>query len=115
VNFSIYLILSAALGPGVHSASDRNEYQKQRKKKKECFWKVKGGRCIGLTTLPPSVRQLSRQCEILNIPQSYRPPQPVTGIALIFFSLPFPLKLKEKLLKLSLDGSLKMKFENMSV
>jgi hypothetical protein len=28
VNFSIYLILPAALGPGVYSASNRNEYQK---------------------------------------------------------------------------------------
>jgi hypothetical protein len=28
--FSIYLILPAALGPGVHSASARNEYQKQK-------------------------------------------------------------------------------------
>jgi hypothetical protein len=27
--FSIYLILSAALGPGVYSASNRNEYQRQ--------------------------------------------------------------------------------------
>jgi hypothetical protein len=27
--FSIYLILPAALDPGVHSASNRNEYQKQ--------------------------------------------------------------------------------------
>jgi hypothetical protein len=27
--FSIYLILSAALGSGVHSAFNRNEYQKQ--------------------------------------------------------------------------------------
>jgi hypothetical protein len=27
--FSIYLILLAALGPGVYSASNRNEYQKQ--------------------------------------------------------------------------------------
>jgi hypothetical protein len=27
---SIYLILPAALGPGVHSASNRNEYQKQK-------------------------------------------------------------------------------------
>jgi hypothetical protein len=26
---SIYLILPAALGPGVYSASNRNEYQKQ--------------------------------------------------------------------------------------
>jgi hypothetical protein len=29
VIFSIYLILLAALGLGVYSASDRNEYQKQ--------------------------------------------------------------------------------------
>jgi hypothetical protein len=28
--FSIYLILPAALGPGLHSASNRNEYQKQK-------------------------------------------------------------------------------------
>jgi hypothetical protein len=28
--FSIYLILPAELGPGVHSASNRNEYQKQK-------------------------------------------------------------------------------------
>jgi hypothetical protein len=28
--FSIYLILPVALGPGVHSASIRNEYQKQK-------------------------------------------------------------------------------------
>jgi hypothetical protein len=27
--FSIYLILLAALGPGVYAASNRNEYQKQ--------------------------------------------------------------------------------------
>jgi hypothetical protein len=27
--FSIYLILQAALGPGVYSVTDRNEYQKQ--------------------------------------------------------------------------------------
>jgi hypothetical protein len=28
--FSIYLILPAKLGPGVYSASNRNEYQKQK-------------------------------------------------------------------------------------
>jgi hypothetical protein len=30
VIFYIYLILLAALGPGVYSASNRNEYQKQK-------------------------------------------------------------------------------------
>jgi hypothetical protein len=29
-NFSIYLILPAALDPGVHSACNRNEYQKHK-------------------------------------------------------------------------------------
>jgi hypothetical protein len=28
--FSVYLILPAALGPGVYSASNKNEYQKQK-------------------------------------------------------------------------------------
>jgi hypothetical protein len=30
--FSVYLILPAALGPGVYSASNINEYQKQKNK-----------------------------------------------------------------------------------
>jgi hypothetical protein len=30
VKFKIYLILLAALGPGVYSASNRNEYQKHK-------------------------------------------------------------------------------------
>jgi len=34
-------------GPGVDSASNRNECQ-------EHFLAGKGGRCVGLTTLPPS-------------------------------------------------------------
>jgi len=34
-------------GPGADSACDINEYQ-------EYFLGVKGGRCVGLTTLPPS-------------------------------------------------------------
>jgi hypothetical protein len=34
-------------GPGFDSTSNRNEYQ-------DYFLGVKGGRCLGLTTLPPS-------------------------------------------------------------
>jgi hypothetical protein len=30
MNFSIYLIIPAVLGLGVHSASNGNEYQKQK-------------------------------------------------------------------------------------
>jgi len=44
LKFFIDIILTAALWP---SGSNRNEYQ-------EYFLGGKGGRCIGLTTLPPS-------------------------------------------------------------
>jgi hypothetical protein len=37
---------------------------------------------VRLTTSLPPVSQLSKQCGILNISDTYRPPQPVTGIAL---------------------------------
>jgi hypothetical protein len=46
------------------------------------FWGVKCGGCVELTTLPPFVSRLSRQCGILNISQPYRPLRPVTETAL---------------------------------
>jgi hypothetical protein len=49
--FSIRLILPAALGPGDYSASNINEYQNKKKKRKECFWGVKCGRRVRLTNL----------------------------------------------------------------
>jgi hypothetical protein len=72
--FSIYLILLAALGLGVYSACNRNEYQKQKNN-------VSGEKSA-------SVRRadnLTAICGILNIPQPYRLPRPVTGIALLYF------------------------------
>jgi hypothetical protein len=62
--FSMYLILPAGLGPGVYSASNRNEYQKQKK----MFLGVKRGRYVGLTTLMPPVSLVSNNvdCETMG-------------------------------------------------
>ena len=46
-NFSLTKSFRPNYGPGVDSASISNEYQ-------EYFLGGKGGRCVGLTTLPPS-------------------------------------------------------------
>jgi hypothetical protein len=77
--FSIYLILPAALGPGVYKASNRNQYQKQKK----CFGGVERGRCVRLTTLSQFINWLSRHCRILDISQLYRPLRHVKGITLL--------------------------------
>jgi hypothetical protein len=53
LKFYVYLNLPAALGLGVYSASNRNEYQKH--KNNNVSGRVKCGGCIGLTTLPPSM------------------------------------------------------------
>jgi hypothetical protein len=79
--YQYYLILPTTLESGVYSVPNGNEYQRQNK----CFWVVDRGRCVMLTALPPSVSRFYRQCFTLNISQPYRPPRPVTGIALLFY------------------------------
>jgi hypothetical protein len=46
-DFSLIKSFRPHHGPGIDSASNRNEYQ-------EYFLGGKGGRCVKLTTLPPS-------------------------------------------------------------
>jgi hypothetical protein len=81
--FSIYVMLPAVIGPGVYSASKRKCYRNQKKS----FGVVERGRYVGLTALPPSVKDpaLSKildRCGILNISQPYKQ-RPVTGVALL--------------------------------
>jgi hypothetical protein len=64
-DFSVYY------GPLFDSASNRNEYQ-------ESSWRAKSWRRVKLRT----VSWLSRESERLDVSQPYRPPGPVTGIAL---------------------------------
>jgi hypothetical protein len=45
---------------------------------------VKGRRCVGPTTLPPSMSRLFRRCRSLDLSHPYGPSWPVTGTTLPF-------------------------------
>jgi hypothetical protein len=86
--FSIHLIVPAAIGSGVYSAFERNEYQSvQMMFLRSRAWPV---RRAYLTVI---VSRLSRQCGILNISQPYGSPRPVTGIDLIYSSTRMPVEM----------------------
>jgi hypothetical protein len=66
-------------GPGVDSASNRNEYQ-------ESYWGVKGGQCVRLTTLLLSVSRLSGENVGASMSQPYGPSWPVRVIVFFYSS-----------------------------
>ena len=72
-NFSLTQSFQQHYGPGVDSASNRNEHQ-------EYFLEGKGGRCVGLTTLPPSCANCLETWE----PQPPGTLRACTGIAFAF-------------------------------
>jgi hypothetical protein len=80
--FLIYLILPSELGSGVHSASNRNEYQKQK-----IMFLASRARPVRRAHNLTTIYRLSRQCGILNISQPYRPPRFVTGTVLLLLSV----------------------------
>jgi hypothetical protein len=65
-------------GPGVDSASNRNEWRGSS-------LGVRGGRRVSLTSSSIYVSRLSRKCGTLDFPQTHGPPLTVTGIALPFY------------------------------
>ena len=76
-NFSLTQSFWPHYGPGVDSASNRNEYQ-------EYFLRGKSGRCIGLTTLPPYVPIVLKSGS-LNILEPSGPVQACNGIAFLLY------------------------------
>jgi hypothetical protein len=77
--FSIYLILPAALGPGVHSVLNKHDYQKQIN---NVSVELKAAGAYGWQPYH-RLWPVCRQCWLLNISQYCRPSRPVTGIALL--------------------------------
>jgi len=77
-NFSLIQFFLLHYGPGVESASSKNEYQ-------EYFLGGKGGRCVRLTTLPPSCADCHKIWEP-QPPETLRACQACKGIALLLRS-----------------------------
>ena len=74
-NFSLTYFFRQHYVPGVDSASNRNDYQ-------EYFLGGKGGRCVGLTTLPPSCVPIVFKSGSLSLLEPSGLVQACNGIAL---------------------------------
>ena len=78
VDFSLTNTFRSHYGPGVDTASNRNEYQ-------EYFLGGKGGRCLRLTTLPPYCAIVTKSGN-LNFLEPSGPLQACNGTAFYQFT-----------------------------
>jgi hypothetical protein len=80
LNFSIDLILPVALW-----LWDRLNLLTKMNTRNH-LGEVKGGRRVRLTTSPPSMSWLYRECASFDVLEPYEPPRPVTEVLYIFFN-----------------------------